>query len=101
MSTTHLHLPRTHTPGLIDITPEPWWRRAGRAALALLILVMAVPLLWLLWLLGSLVALLLLGGAAALLGAVAVRGWWLTRAARHVGQMRTRARSCTGPGPAP
>ena len=80
MRTIHLHLPRVHTQRVIDITPLPWWRRTARAALALSIVVVAVPLLWLL---GSLFALALLGGTAAMLVIGVVRTWQMDRAARR------------------
>ena len=93
MRTIHLHLPRAHTQRVIDIMPVPLWRRAARAALALLIFIVAVPLLWLL---GGLLALVLLGGAAAMLVGGLVRMWRLNRAARKP----TQASSPSMPDPA-
>lgn len=80
MKTICLHLPRVRTHRVIDITPMPWWRRSARAAAALLIFVVAVPLLWLL---GGLLALALLGVAAAMLAGRRVRTWPMQRAARR------------------
>ena len=70
MQTIYLHMPRQRGPCPIDITPLPWWRRAARAGLALLTFLVAVPLLWLL---GSLFALVILVGGAAMLAYLAIR----------------------------
>ena len=70
METIYLHLPRQRAPGPIDITPVPWWRRATRTALAALTLLLAVPVLWLL---GTVLALLILVGGAAMLAFITLR----------------------------
>lgn len=64
MQTIYLHLPSRARPRVIDITPLPWWRRLGRAALALITFLVAVPLLWLA---GAMFGAMLLAGAFAIL----------------------------------
>ena len=72
MQTIYLNLPRQRYPHVIDITPQPWWRRTGRAVLALLTFLVAVPLLWLLS--AAFAAVLLTGVFAMLVYRAVLRG---------------------------
>jgi hypothetical protein len=79
MRTIYVNMHKPQEPRVIDITPQPWWRRASRVLMVALTVVVVVPVLWFL---GGLFLLLLLGAAAVMLAVGSFHLWRLERARR-------------------